>query len=42
MALQSGTVDIADDLDPDSINLVKKEAKHAIIERPSINVGYLA
>jgi peptide/nickel transport system substrate-binding protein len=26
MALQSGTVDIADDLDPDSINLVKKEA----------------
>lgn len=42
MALQSGTVDIADDLDPDSINLVKKEAKHAIIERPSVNVGYLA
>lgn len=42
MALQSGTVDIADDLDPDSINLVKKEGKHAIIERPSINVGYLA
>jgi len=42
MALQSGTVDIADDLDPDSINMVKKEAKHAIIERPSINVGYLA
>lgn len=42
MALQSGTVDIADDLDPDSINLVKKEAKLAIIERPSINVGYLA
>ena len=42
MALQSGTVDIADDLDPDSIALVKKNAKLAVIERPSINVGYLA
>ena len=42
MALQSGTVDIADDLDPDSIALVKKNPKIAIIERPSVNVGYLA
>jgi peptide/nickel transport system substrate-binding protein len=42
MALQSGTVDIADDLDPDSIDLVKKDGKLAVIERPSINVGYLA
>ena len=42
MALQSGTVDIADDLDPDSIALVKKDPKLAVIERPSINVGYLA
>ena len=42
MALQSGTVDIADDLDPDSINLVKKDANLSVIERPSINVGYLA
>jgi peptide/nickel transport system substrate-binding protein len=42
MALQSGTVDIADDLDPDSINLVKKDSNLAVIERPSVNVGYLA
>jgi peptide/nickel transport system substrate-binding protein len=42
MALQSGTVDIADDLDPDSIALVKKNPKLAVIERPSVNVGYLA
>ena len=42
MALQSGTVDIADDLDPDSIALVKQDANLAVIERPSINVGYLA
>ncbi|MEW6265617.1 MAG: ABC transporter substrate-binding protein [Thermodesulfobacteriota bacterium] len=42
MALQSGAVDIADDLDPDSIALVKKDAKLAVVERPSINVGYLA
>jgi peptide/nickel transport system substrate-binding protein len=42
MALQSRTVDIADDLDPDSITLVKKDAKLAVIDRPSVNVGYLA
>jgi peptide/nickel transport system substrate-binding protein len=42
MALQSGTVDIADDLDPDSITLVKKDPKLAVIDRPSVNVGYLA
>ncbi len=42
MALQSGTIDIADDLDPDSIALLKKNPKIEVIERPSINVGYLA
>ncbi len=42
MALQSGAIDIADDLDPDSINMVKKNSKLAVIERPSVNVGYLA
>ncbi|UCF93437.1 MAG: ABC transporter substrate-binding protein [Desulfobacterales bacterium] len=42
MALQSGTVDIADDLDPDSISLVKKDDRLAVTERPSVNVGYLA
>ncbi len=42
MALQSGTVDIADDLDPDSITMVKKNPNLAVIQRPSVNVGYLA
>lgn len=42
MALQSGAVDIADDLDPDSIKLVEKNANLAMIKRPSVNVGYLA
>lgn len=42
MALQSGAIDIADDLDPDSINLVKQDPNLAVIERPSVNVGYLA
>lgn len=42
MALQSGAVDIADDLDPDSIKLVEKNPKLSIIKRPSVNVGYLA
>jgi peptide/nickel transport system substrate-binding protein len=42
MALQSGTVDIADDLDPDSIALVRQDPNLAIIESPSVNVGYLA
>jgi peptide/nickel transport system substrate-binding protein len=42
MALQSGTVDIADDLDPDSITLVKQDSNLAVLESPSINVGYLA
>jgi len=42
MALQSGAIDIADDLDPDSIKLVEKNPKLAIIKRPSVNVGYLA
>jgi len=42
MALQSGTVDIADDLDPDSVNLVKKDSRMTVIARPSVNVGYLA
>ncbi len=42
MALQSGSVDIADDLDPDSIKLVEKNDQLAMIKRPSVNVGYLA
>ena len=42
MALQSGAVDIADDLDPDSIQMAKGNANLAMIERPSANVGYLA
>lgn len=42
MALQSGTIDIADDLDPDSINLLKSNPQITVIERPSVNVGYLA
>jgi peptide/nickel transport system substrate-binding protein len=42
MALQSGAVDIADDLDPDSIKLVEKDPNLTLIKRPSVNVGYLA
>jgi ABC-type transport system substrate-binding protein len=42
MALQSGAIDIADDLDPDSIQMVKGNPNFRMIERPSINVGYLA
>jgi peptide/nickel transport system substrate-binding protein len=42
MALQSGAVDIADDLDPDSIEMAKSNTNFKIIERPSVNVGYLA
>jgi ABC-type transport system substrate-binding protein len=37
MALQSGAVDIADDLDPDSIQMAKKNAGLAVIERPILN-----
>jgi peptide/nickel transport system substrate-binding protein len=42
MALQSGAIDIADDLDPDSIQMAKGKANFKSIERPSVNVGYLA
>jgi ABC-type transport system substrate-binding protein len=42
MALQSGAIDIGDDLDPDSIILAKQDPDLAVIERPSVNVGYLA
>jgi len=42
MALQSGAVDIADDLDPDSIGIVASDPNLAMIKRPSVNVGYLA
>ncbi len=42
MALQSGAIDIADDLDPDSIEMAKKNPNFAAIERPSVNIGYLA
>ena len=42
MALQSGTIDIADDLDPDSISLVKKNKNLVVKENASVNVGYIA
>jgi len=42
MALQSGAIDIADDLDPDSIQMAKANANFKISESPSVNVGYLA
>ena len=42
MALQSGAVDIADDLDPDSIEMAKRNPNFKLIDRPSVNVGYLA
>jgi len=42
MALQTGAVDIADDLDPDSIQMAKTNPNFKVIEQPSVNVGYLA
>ena len=42
MALQSGAVDLVDDLDPDSIQMAKANPNFKMIDRPSINVGYLA
>jgi peptide/nickel transport system substrate-binding protein len=42
MALQSGAIDIADDLDPDSITLVKKDQNLVVMENASVNVGYIA
>ncbi|RLB94327.1 MAG: ABC transporter substrate-binding protein [Deltaproteobacteria bacterium] len=42
MALQSGAIDIADDLDPDSISLVKKDKNLVVKENASVNVGYIA
>ncbi len=42
MALQSGAIDIADDLDPDSIQMAKGNPNFLILERPSVNIGYLA
>jgi peptide/nickel transport system substrate-binding protein len=42
MALQSGAIDIADDLDPDSIALVRKAPNLRVKEAPSVNIGYLA
>ncbi len=42
MALQSGSIDIADDLDPDSITLVKKNKNLVVKENASVNVGYIA
>jgi len=42
MALQSGAIDLADDLDPNSVQMAKGNPNLKFIERPSINVGYLA
>lgn len=42
MALQSGAIDIADDLDPDAITMVKKTPNLVVKENSSVNVGYIA
>lgn len=42
MAIQSGTIDIADDLDPDSITLAKANKELVVKSVPSINIGYLS
>jgi peptide/nickel transport system substrate-binding protein len=42
MALQSGAIDIADDLDPDSIALVRKDAKLRVLEKTGCGISYLA
>jgi peptide/nickel transport system substrate-binding protein len=42
MAIQSGTIDIADDLDPDSITLAKANKDLVVKTVPSINIGYLS
>lgn len=42
MALQSGKIDIADDLDPKFLKLIKKNPNLDVIEKPSVNIGYLA
>ena len=42
MALQSGAVDIVDDLDPDSNQMAKSNPNFKVIDRPSVNIGYLA
>jgi peptide/nickel transport system substrate-binding protein len=42
MALQSGAVDLADDLDPDSISLVKKDPNITVIVRPGACINYIA
>ncbi|MFH2129941.1 MAG: ABC transporter substrate-binding protein [bacterium] len=42
MAIQSGTIDIADDLDPDSITMAKSNKDLVVKTVPSINIGYLA
>jgi ABC-type transport system substrate-binding protein len=42
MALQSGAIDIADDLDPDSLQMAKGNPNLKVMEQPSVNVGYLA
>jgi peptide/nickel transport system substrate-binding protein len=42
MALQSGTVDLADDIDPDSLVLLKKNPNLRIIEKIGCGISYLA
>ena len=41
MALQSGTIDIADSLDPDSIVLVRKDPNLIVLEKTGCGISYL-
>ncbi len=43
MALQSGTIDMADDLDPEAIlNIVKKDPNLYVLEKTGCGIGYLS
>ncbi|MBO8127316.1 MAG: ABC transporter substrate-binding protein [Firmicutes bacterium] len=40
--LQAGTIDIADGLNPDDVEFIKRDPNLKLYLRPSMNVGYLA
>jgi peptide/nickel transport system substrate-binding protein len=42
MALQSGVVDMADALDPDSLNLLKKDPNLTVLMRDGVGISYVA
>lgn len=42
MELQSGTINIADGINPDEVALIKKDKNLKVYLRPAMNVGYLA